>query len=69
MVFNGLPSIWILTKGTINPISHGKSERSLLDTSNVFNFLSFMISLESVLILLSASISTVKFGHRSKYEN
>jgi hypothetical protein len=50
----------------MNPISHGKSGKSLLDKSKVLSFFNFMISFDIFFILLSDKISTVKFGHLSK---
>jgi hypothetical protein len=69
IVFNGFPYSCILTKDLKNPISDGKSGKSLFAKSRVFNFFNFIISFDIFLILLSESTRAVKLGHLSKYEN
>lgn len=62
MHFSGFPYICILTKEGNNPNYEGKSDRSLLDKSNVFNFFKAIILLDNFCILLSLMIKTVKLG-------
>ena len=53
----------------MNPISEGRSGRSLLERSNVFKVLSLIIFGDIFLILLSFKIRTVSLGHLSKSSN
>jgi hypothetical protein len=53
----------------MKPNYEGKSGRSLLETSKVFNIPSFTISPEIFFILLSFRVRTVRLGHLSKSLN
>jgi len=69
IALSGFPSSWIRTKLSINPNSDGKSGRSLLERSSVFNFDNFIISEDRLLSLLSLKIRTVRLGHCENAEN
>ena len=69
IAFRGFPSIWRRNSPSMNPISDGKSGRSLLEISKVFKFLNLTISPDIFLILLSLRIKMDKFGHLLKSLN
>lgn len=68
MLFNGFPSIWILTSWSKRESWGGKSLRSLLLTLSVFKFFKWKTSLGNSHILLLWRSRTVRLGQWWRFE-
>ena len=66
MVFNGLPSMLILTSFERKPISFKRSNKSLLLRSSVFSYYNLQRDISIAYILLFLRSSTEMLGAASK---